>query len=72
MFRNVRTKSREWHVLASYSSDGIHWTKGRYSVAGSDRTTFFYNGFRNVWVASLRTGGPLRIRSGWRPLIWMP
>jgi hypothetical protein len=65
MFRNVRQKSREWHVQASYSADGIHWTNGGLSSQIGDRTTFFYNGFRNVWVGSLRTGGPLgeRVRA---------
>ena len=63
MFHNMRMKSREWHFRLSYSADGIHWVNGPVSSAGSDRSTFFYNGFRNVWVASLRSGGPLGERA---------
>ncbi len=37
------------------SADGIHWSKPvAESVPTGDRTTFFRNPFRNVWVASLR------------------
>jgi hypothetical protein len=36
------------------SADGIHWREiGRSGLTG-DRTTFFYNPFRKVWVFSLR------------------
>ena len=36
------------------SPDGIHWqVRGRTGKAG-DRTTFFYNPFRKVWVFSIR------------------
>ena len=43
------------------SADGIHWRKVGDSGPSGDRTTFFYNPFRKVWVFSLRdhgTGGP--------------
>jgi hypothetical protein len=38
-----------------YSADGVHWgaTAATAGAAG-DRTTFFYNPFRNRWVMSLR------------------
>lgn len=64
MFRNSRIKG-EWHIRLSYSPDGIHWTSGPLSSKIGDRTTVFHNGFRSVWVASLRTGGPFqeRVRS---------
>ena len=42
-----------WHdhaLTLSVSPDGIHWTEvGRTGRAG-DRSTFFYNPFRRVWV----------------------
>ena len=36
------------------SADGIHWRKVGESGPSGDRTTFFHNPFRNVWVFSLR------------------
>src|SRR5207244_3594283 len=36
------------------SGDGIHWRKIGDSGPSGDRTTFFYNPFRKVWVFSLR------------------
>lgn len=36
------------------SADGIHWTPLGQSQPVLDRTTFFYNPFRQVWVFSLR------------------
>ena len=49
--------------------DGIHWRPmGRTGLTG-DRTTFFYNPFRRVWVYSLRgesdIGGTGRHRKYW-------
>jgi hypothetical protein len=39
------------------SRDGVHWTQlGETPLAG-DRTTMFFNPFRDVWVYSLRVGG---------------
>ena len=41
------------------SPDGIHWRKVGESGLSGDRSTFFYNPFRKVWVFSLRdTSGP--------------
>jgi hypothetical protein len=52
-----RYKMTVWYdfYLVLYTSpDGIHWReRGRSGPAG-DRTTFFFNPFRNVWVFSLR------------------
>lgn len=42
-------------LFLHFSADGVHWGDpvGK-SVPWSDRTTFFYNPFRKVWVCSLR------------------
>ncbi len=37
------------------SPDGIHWKKVGNSGTTGDRSTFFYNPFRDVWVFSLRS-----------------
>src|SRR5262249_15500420 len=55
--RARRYKMSRWHdhyLELAASADGIHWRDvGRTGYAG-DRTTFFYNPFRRVWVYSLR------------------
>jgi hypothetical protein len=70
--RTRRYKMARWYdhymeLLASV--DGIHWRDmGRTGRTG-DRTTFFYNPFRRVWVYSLRgeadAGGLGRHRKYW-------
>jgi len=53
-----RYKMALWHdyYLEQFiSPDGIRWTKTGNSGYTGDRTTFFYNPFRNVWVFSLRS-----------------
>ncbi len=46
------------HSLEVYlSGDGTHWRKVGESGPTGDRTTFFYNPFRDVWVFSLRDQG---------------
>ena len=49
------------------SPDGIHWNKLGTTGHAGDRSTFFYNPFRKVWVFSLRgtqyPGGGLNSRS---------
>jgi hypothetical protein len=53
-----RYKMAVWHdyYLEQFiSPDGIRWTKTGNSGYTGDRTTFFYNPFRNVWVFSLRS-----------------
>ncbi len=55
----ARYKMASWHdyYLEQFvSPDGIHWTKTGDSGYTGDRTTFFYNPFRDVWVFSLRSG----------------
>jgi hypothetical protein len=60
--------SYDHYVVLNDSSDGIHWReRGRTGLAG-DRTTFFYNPFRKVWVFSIRDevlGGQGRFRRYW-------
>jgi hypothetical protein len=36
------------------SADGVHWTRTGETGFASDRTTFFFNPFRNVWVFGVR------------------
>ncbi len=70
--RTSRYKMARWYdhymeLLAS--GDGVHWrAMGRTGLTG-DRTTFFYNPFRGVWVYSLRGestfGGLGRYRRYW-------
>jgi hypothetical protein len=69
--RPRRFKMSRWHdhyLELAASGDGIHWTDiGRSGYTG-DRSTFFYNPFRGVWVYSLRdeaSGGFGRFRRYW-------
>ncbi|HLG95335.1 MAG TPA: LamG-like jellyroll fold domain-containing protein [Bryobacteraceae bacterium] len=51
-------------ALLYFSPDGIHWTaniRSQYPIPIFDRTTFFLNPFRNVWVDSLKTYTPLPV-----------
>lgn len=52
-------QDRRWRFVVKYSADGINWSEG---VAQSgdiwDRSTVFYNPFREVWVFSTRVGSP--------------
>jgi hypothetical protein len=53
-----RYKMAHWHdfYLEQFvSADGIRWTKTGNSGHAGDRSTFFYNPFRGVWVFSLRS-----------------
>ena len=56
------------YLMLHDSADGIHWReRGRTGLAG-DRTTFFYNPFRQRWVFSIRdevVGGQSRFRRYW-------
>jgi hypothetical protein len=69
--RMRRYKMAWWHdryMELFASPDGIHWqTMGRTGTTG-DRSTFFYNPFRGVWVYSLRgeiPGTLMRCRRYW-------
>jgi hypothetical protein len=41
-------------LILCTSPDGIHWTRIGETGPAGDRSTFFYNPFRRVWVFSLR------------------
>jgi hypothetical protein len=66
-----RYKMARWHdhhmeLLASH--DGLHWRELGWTGVTGDRTTFFYNPFRQVWVYSLRSDeidGTVRFRRYW-------
>jgi hypothetical protein len=69
--RSQRYKMAFWneHAMSlAVSADGIHWrSAGRSGLAG-DRSTFFYNPFRQVWAFSIRDAGPfgaMRVRRYW-------
>jgi hypothetical protein len=48
------------------SADGIHWIKAADGAKTGDRSTFFYNPFRQRWVFSVRTSSRLgRSRLYW-------
>lgn len=59
-----RPTDRRWQFILKYSSDGIHWSEG---VAQSgdlyDRSSAFYNPFRDVWALSMRYGTKVSSRS---------
>lgn len=59
-----RPTDRRWQFILKYSSDGIHWSDG---VAQSgdlyDRSSVFYNPFRDVWCLSMRYGTKVSSRS---------
>lgn len=59
-----RPTDSRWQFILKYSSDGIHWTNG---VAQSgdmyDRSSVFFNPFRNVWCLSMRFSTSVSSRS---------
>lgn len=65
IWRNAKTKS--WTIELLFSPDGIHWGDVLYRTESTgDRTTVFYNPFRNVWVFGLRSDSPFgRARKYW-------
>jgi hypothetical protein len=58
---------RDFALSLYRSRDGIHWTQNGRSGWAGDRSTFFYNPFRKVWVFSIRDeiGVGLRSRRYW-------
>jgi hypothetical protein len=68
-----RYKMTNWHdhnLEMHLSRDGIHWRPAGESGRAGDRSTFFYNPFRRVWVFSIRgdeyaTGPSGRYRKYW-------
>jgi hypothetical protein len=67
MFRSYsRPELKSWCLWVHFSADGIHWTEPEPTGACGDRSTVFYNPFRQVWVYSLRHGwGRPRRRRYW-------
>ncbi|HEY7423683.1 MAG TPA: hypothetical protein VH682_05505 [Gemmataceae bacterium] len=67
MFRSASwPEKKSWCLWVHFSSDGIHWSEPRPTGSCGDRSTVFYNPFRNVWVYSLRHGwGRPRLRRYW-------
>jgi hypothetical protein len=65
LFRSLAGADR--HLALFVSPDGVHWSgPAAASPRTGDRTTAFYNPFRNVWVFSLRAGNRYgRIRQYW-------
>lgn len=59
-----RPTDSRWQFMLKYSADGIHWTNG---VAQSgdmyDRSSVFFNPFRNVWCLSMRYSTAVSSRS---------
>lgn len=59
-----RPTDSRWQFILKYSADGIHWSEG---VAQSgdlyDRSSAFYNPFRDVWALSMRYGTAVSSRS---------
>lgn len=52
-----RYKMSYWYdnaILLAASPDGVHWTSLGTASRALDRSTFFFNPFRKVWVFSLR------------------
>jgi lysophospholipase L1-like esterase len=60
----VHPEKKFWHLVLRTSPDGIHWSGPlARSPRCGDRSTFFYNPFRRVWVLSLRNEGTPRARN---------
>jgi hypothetical protein len=57
MFTMENRPGKGWSLVVRASADGIHWSEPlASSLPVGDRTTVFYNPFRNLWVYSLRSG----------------
>ena len=61
-------------LVLSTSADGIHWKERLRKPWNGDRSTFFYNPFRQRWVFSLRAdaSGYGRIRRYWEGQEFLP
>ncbi|MFO7957451.1 MAG: glycosyl hydrolase family 32 [Candidatus Brocadiia bacterium] len=59
---NIPEKGGTFGALMLTSPDGIHWTHRATTGPMGDRSTIFYNPFREVWVQSIRSGAPGRGR----------
>ncbi len=55
MFQPVVSREHHYRFGVFFSADGIHWEKGEVSPPFSgDRSTVFYNPFRDKWVFSIK------------------
>jgi hypothetical protein len=45
-----------WNYHVRFSADGLNWTDALFVGGAGDRSTCFYNPFREVWVFSIRLG----------------
>lgn len=65
MTRSARAE-KDWRGFIYYSPDGLHWNEVGRTGSWGDRSTFFYNPFRKLWVMSVRHGwGQPRSRRYW-------
>ncbi len=53
-FKMMRRDNQDSLHKIHFSADGIHWGEPQPVGNAFDRSTFFYNPFRNVWVLSIR------------------
>ena len=58
-FREPNSYVSDMHGVSMVSTDGITWTKRTTTAACGDRSTMFYNPFRQKWIYSLRNCGKL-------------
>lgn len=64
-----RYKMAFWYdhyLVLHVAADGIHWKPAGRSGPAGDRSTFFYNPFRKVWVFSIRGATPGNIGGRFR------
>src|SRR6266545_2351473 len=58
--------SRDFTMQLSTSPDGVHWRSAGSTGWAKDRTTFFFNPFRNLWIFSIRDDeDATRVRRYW-------
>jgi hypothetical protein len=55
MLREPDGEGRDGSAMMMTSPDGIHWTEPKRTGNMGDRSTLFYNPFRQKWVQSIRT-----------------
>ncbi len=59
-FKMISSRSHMQPQRLYFSADGIHWSpEVARSAPCGDRTTFFWNPFRKLWVFSIRDGTPV-------------
>ncbi len=60
-YKMMRRDNKTGKHALHFSADGIHWTQELGWIAsGGDRSTFFYNPMRKLWVFSLRSSSRVR------------